>query len=466
MKKASLFIGMLLMVLSLGLYGCTVGTKNTDYAADAYVVLDINPSVEILTDEDGLVTQVNALNEDAELLLVDTDFVGKTVEETVEAIVTLALDMGFLDFSAENAIVVTTVGDNEEDTEELETKIRDRIRDFSDKKGMSMEVIQARQEATAEMIALAESLGISVGKLKLIQMAMQFDETLTVEVGATMAVKDLNAIVKTNRMEMKEFIGEQLRDRFFEFRQEARGEFAVSRIQFIYDAMLVAEADFFAPVLTESTATAADVIALYEQYLNAVKAIEIPEETEEVIIEEETTSEVELDAEFEALLTQRKTLMQEMMQIRGQLSKVKEGTEQHEQLKTQLQAKWQEIQTVNEQIRAYKEQFRNEFKNEHQGYEFGIHEGLDDVEVSAKFDWINAFRTVRIEYEAKFSEINVSLSDLEALFHDIVEPQLATIRAEYQVEFGALKDEIKGQADALREQFRENKDNTRGMWGK
>ncbi|MGD9605425.1 MAG: hypothetical protein AB7V00_04655 [Bacilli bacterium] len=466
MKKFSLFLGAMLLVMSLGLYGCTIGTSDTDYASDAYVVLDINPSVEILTDEDGLVSQVNALNEDAEILLVDTNYVGKTVEETVEAIVALAVELGYLDFTAENAIVVTAAGGTEEDTEELETKIRDRIRDYANSKGMSMEVIQARQEATAEMIALAESLGISVGKLKLIQLAMQFDETLTLEVGATMAVKDLNAIVKSSRQEMKEFIGEQLRDRFMEFRQESRGEFAVSRIQFIYDAMLVAEVDFFAPVLTESTATAADVIALYEQYLNAVKAIEIPLETEEVIIEEEATSEIESNTEFEALLTQRQTKIQEMIQIRAQLAKVNEGSAQEEQLKTQLQTKWQEFQGLSDEIDAYKEQLKNQFKGTHNGFEFGIHEGVGEVEVTAQFDWINTFRAVRVEYEEKFAAINVSLTDLEALFHEIVEPQLATVRAEYQAEYGALKEEVKGQVDALREQYRQSKDNTRGMWGK
>lgn len=466
MKKFNLFLGVLLVALSLGLYGCTIGTSNTDYASNAYVVLDINPSIEILTDEAGLVSEVNGLNEDAEMLLIDTDFVGKTVDETVEAIIALALEMGFIDFDAENAIIVTTVGEDDEATEQLEKKIRDRIRGFSDKEKVSMEVIEARQEANAEMIALAESLGISVGKLKLAQLAMEFDETLTLEVAATMAVKDLNAIVKTHRQEMKEFIGEQLRDRYFEFRQEARGEFAISRVQFIYDAMIIAEEGFFDSVLVESEATVADVIALYLEYLNAVKAIEVLPVEDEEVVEEEATIEVATDVEFEQLLEQRQTKMNEMIQIRAQLNRVKEGTEQHTQLRTQLQTKWQEIQAVNEQIREHKEQYKNEFANEHEGYKFGINDQGVNVEVKAQFDWMNAFRTLRSEYEAKFLAIGVNLSDLEALFHDIVKPQVEALQATYQGELEALKEETKGQIDAIKEQFRQGKDNTRGMWGK
>lgn len=254
---------------------------------------------------------------------MDTDFVGKTVDETVEAIVALALELGYLDFDVENAIVITAACSNDENTKKLEAKIHNRIRGYADKKGMSMEVIHARQEADEEMLALAESLEISIGKLKLIQLAMQFDETLTLELGATMAVKDLNAIVKANRQEMKEFVGEQLRNRFMEFHQEARGTFGVKRVQFIYDAMVLAEADFFAPVLTESTATAADLIALYEEYLNALKAIETPKPTEEVIIEAEATLEIALDEDLANLLKQNQTLMQEMLQIKAQLGKAK-----------------------------------------------------------------------------------------------------------------------------------------------
>jgi hypothetical protein len=348
----------------------------------------------------------------------------------------------------------------------LENKIRDRINGYTDKQQIRMEIIQGRQEATAEMIALAESLGISVGKLKLVQMAMEFDETLTLEVGATMAVKDLNAIVKTHRQEMKEFIGEQLRNKYFEFRQEARGTFAVNRIQFIYDAMIIASDDVFTTILEGTTATPADIKTLYEQYLNAVKAIEVPEPVETEAVEEEVTTEVALDTEFEELLTQRRTKMVEMVQLKSQLSKAKKGSAQYEEVRTQLQIKWQEVQTLNEQIQADKQQYRNEFAGTHEGYKFGISETNNTVEVQAQFDWINIFREVRIEYEAKFLEIGIDLTTLEQLFHEIVEPQMAEIRTQYQADLGTLKDEIKAEADALREQYRSNKDTTRGMWGK
>jgi MoaA/NifB/PqqE/SkfB family radical SAM enzyme len=126
MMKKTIFGILLMFVLFVGLYGCASTEKG--YKVDnAYVTLDINPSVEIITGENGLVVEVNALNDDAQVLLVDTNFTGKTVDETVEAIVALAKELGYLDVNEENAIVVTAEAENANDTEELENKINERI---------------------------------------------------------------------------------------------------------------------------------------------------------------------------------------------------------------------------------------------------------------------------------------------------------------------------------------------------
>ncbi|MBR2918636.1 MAG: hypothetical protein IKC29_01080 [Clostridia bacterium] len=61
-----------------------------------YMSIDINPSFGIEVDEDGVVVSVEALNEDAVIVLLDTDLVGKTVEEVFTTIVSLAEELGYL----------------------------------------------------------------------------------------------------------------------------------------------------------------------------------------------------------------------------------------------------------------------------------------------------------------------------------------------------------------------------------
>ena len=64
--------------------------------APTYMSIDINPSFGIEVDEDGVVASVEALNEDAVIVLLDTDLVGKTVEEVFTTIVSLAEELGYL----------------------------------------------------------------------------------------------------------------------------------------------------------------------------------------------------------------------------------------------------------------------------------------------------------------------------------------------------------------------------------
>lgn len=465
MKKFSLLLGMAMLLLTVGLLGCTIGNSDA-YAADAYVVLDINPSVEILTDEDGLVSQVNALNDDAEAMLVDTDYVGKTVEETVEAIVALAAEMGYIDFDAENAIIVTAVGANDADTEKLENKIRDRIKNYSEKQQIRMDIIQARTQATAEMTQKAEELGVSIGKLKLMTMAMQFDETLTWEGCAQMAVRDLNGIVSDHRQEMKDFINEELKGEYFAFRQEARQAYSVSRISFINDAMILAEDSVFAPVIGESATTAAEIRALYQEYLDAVNAIVVPEQAEIDALQAEVLAELNADEAFKALLTQRVALVSEMVALRIQLAAARNNETQAEELRTQLKAKWEEVKTLTEQIRAYKAQYVTDFETEHPSYRFIITFEGETFGVQVQFDWMNEFRLAREEYVAEFEAISIDLEALEELFEDQIASQLAEIRNQYIADLNALKAEIKGECDAMREEFRGAKEETRNMWGK
>ena len=64
--------------------------------APTYMSIDINPSFGIEVDEDGVVVSVEALNEDAVIVLLDTDLVGNTVEEVFTTIVSLAEELGYL----------------------------------------------------------------------------------------------------------------------------------------------------------------------------------------------------------------------------------------------------------------------------------------------------------------------------------------------------------------------------------
>ena len=136
---------MFVLVLTLGfmLVGCN---KNSapDYdlnnVKNAYITIDINPSIEIITGDTGMVVQVNGLNNDAIRLLIETNFEGKTVDEVIEAILQLALDFGYLNFDVENAILISTVTSANDESEALERKVSKGARLYKSKKNQSPSV--------------------------------------------------------------------------------------------------------------------------------------------------------------------------------------------------------------------------------------------------------------------------------------------------------------------------------------
>ncbi len=112
----------------------TTGTAAEKPAATPYamIAIDINPSFEIYTDEDGIVEKIIAKNEDAQQYEADEDFadlVGEPVEKVTEKIIRWAEKKGFIVTSEENeayvlisAVILNANGDHKPDTlEESET---------------------------------------------------------------------------------------------------------------------------------------------------------------------------------------------------------------------------------------------------------------------------------------------------------------------------------------------------------
>jgi hypothetical protein len=102
--------------------------------AIAYFNVEINPQFEIAVDEDGIVLEIKALNDDAETFDTD-DLIGLEVEDAIEQLISMAVAFGYID--AENVdegfVTITSVvidDENEEDVVNVESigyRIRARI---------------------------------------------------------------------------------------------------------------------------------------------------------------------------------------------------------------------------------------------------------------------------------------------------------------------------------------------------
>lgn len=119
-KLLSLTLALLLLLSALSLWSCNdEGATPPETVTGEYsrVTVDINPSVEILSDKDGKVIAVTPLNDEAGVLLAGEDsLVGMTVEEAVGKFVSLASETGYLIHGevkdGENTVRLSVSGDS------------------------------------------------------------------------------------------------------------------------------------------------------------------------------------------------------------------------------------------------------------------------------------------------------------------------------------------------------------------
>ncbi len=176
----------------IGLAACT--TQESD--ASSYVLVEINPQIEFILDEDDEVTSFSALNEDAEALLdeSDVDFIGMDIEDAVEAWLELALEAGYLDVNEDDNIVYLTVVNNDEEREE---QIRERVRERAQGYMVGHSIggaVEASGLTQEEFLQEARDLGVNPGHLRMAYAASADDE-ITLEEALELNIPELMRII-------------------------------------------------------------------------------------------------------------------------------------------------------------------------------------------------------------------------------------------------------------------------------
>lgn len=159
---AALVVAIALAVIIPPMFGGTSDTPATYEAG--YLRMDINPSVEIIYDEDNKVTSVKSSNGDADVLLsaeLRTEVVGKPVDEAAAVIAEEAGKLGFLSTDNDGAVRITVVANSDKQREEVLTKTSLAIESNFMERGIFVAVVAV--ERTADW--LADQYGIASDKL-------------------------------------------------------------------------------------------------------------------------------------------------------------------------------------------------------------------------------------------------------------------------------------------------------------
>lgn len=188
------------VLLAGGLFGAHV--YQTNYKVDSVVSLDVNPSIEIQTNQKEQVLAVNALNEDGKIVIGNMNFKGSDLEVTVNALIGSMLRNGYLSEVA-NSILVSIDGNNTERTAALQQKLVDEINSLLQTDTFSGAVLCQTVSSGDDLKAIAEAYGISKGKAQLISQIVKQNPQYSLEELAVLTINELNLLSESENIQLE-----------------------------------------------------------------------------------------------------------------------------------------------------------------------------------------------------------------------------------------------------------------------
>ncbi len=197
MKKFKLLAGALAVIMAFTAIGC----GNGDADASTYVSMSINPAIEMLADDEGVIVSAGALNEDGEVVLADLDLVGKTVEEAGEDFIEASTELGYYDENDPNAEVnIAVEGENNEKALGVKKNLTEKLEKYFSNRGVNGKV---SEETLNKYSGNVKKWEVSVGHAKMIMRLLDLYPEMTEQEALELTVSEImakiNAVNKDNK---------------------------------------------------------------------------------------------------------------------------------------------------------------------------------------------------------------------------------------------------------------------------
>ena len=270
MKKIIIFIviGVIIAAgLGVGLYFIF---RNKAISADAetYVSISINPAVEFTVNDDNQVITAVATDEEGDQIIQSYDFYGMDIEDACEKFTELCITAGYVDLEADedtvdpNEVVITVVNDDTDVEQNIIEKVTAKVNNYFYNNGIFGKV---SVDTLDEYLTQAAEYGLSVGHIKLIMAALEYNPELSIEDLVAMPINEVVALTKTAHQNLERTTAQ--------IRQQLKAEIQELKENETYEAMFSAmdAIDIIKDSLLESGLTE-DQIATLEAQLESAEA--------------------------------------------------------------------------------------------------------------------------------------------------------------------------------------------------
>ncbi len=202
-QKWAAIAAMFAIILSVGILVGRFATGNSG----AVVALDVNPSIELEVNSKEKVTEVKALNADAQTVIGDMDLTGVDLDVALNAIIGSMMKNGYLTVD-KNSILISVDSKNSKKANALKEKISNEVNAMLGESNIDASVITQNYKKNSEIGKLAEENDISEAKATLISKIVAaglIDANgvpYSYDVLANLNVHELKLILESKEMEV------------------------------------------------------------------------------------------------------------------------------------------------------------------------------------------------------------------------------------------------------------------------
>lgn len=147
-----------LMAIATIVIAMIVGKKPVE-AHQSIVQVDVNPSIEMVVDENNQVVSIRGLNDEGKMIIEGEVIVGKNLDEAVETIIRLETQMGYLLVNTtDNEVTITISAENDQLIQTMQEKTKSYIAKACEKVNIQAKITEAKGYMIGELQSLAKTL--------------------------------------------------------------------------------------------------------------------------------------------------------------------------------------------------------------------------------------------------------------------------------------------------------------------
>ena len=176
---------------------------NEMFRVSSVIEIDVNPSIEIEVSKNEKVRDIDALNDEAEIIIGDMDFEGVDIDVAVNALIGSMIKCGYID-ETNSSVLVSVRGKDGARSTALKTKVEREVMDILSGYRFDNEVIGQVITDDRALHEKADLYDISLGKAAFIQRIVDTDASKNFGELANAGISELSLIAEANGADSKD----------------------------------------------------------------------------------------------------------------------------------------------------------------------------------------------------------------------------------------------------------------------